>query len=150
MRRRTIWVGGIALANAVAAGIVSIWVVQDAAGAGWDALVPCAIVAALTLSVGGLWWATRRQARALTGVGIGLAVGVLVHPAMWYLALLVAFLSGAQTSLGEPTLTPLEGLSAVWVYAVVSLLLTGWLSCPISAAICGAGLFLYGRGARAS
>jgi hypothetical protein len=64
---------------------------------------------------------------------------------MWYLALLVAYFSGVRGSLGDQVLTPVEGLSAVWLYAGISLLFTGWLSCPISAAICGAGLALYGR-----
>lgn len=145
MTRRATWVGAISLVNATAAGVVASWVVRDAAGAGWDALVPCGIVAALGLSVVGVWWGTRRRPRVRTGVGIGLAVGVLVHPAMWYLALLVAFVTGARTSLGEPTLTPLEALSAVWVYAAFGLLFTGWLSCPLSAGICGVGLTLYAR-----
>ena len=36
-------------------------------------------------------------------------------------------------------------LAGVWVYSFFSFLLTGWLSCPISAAICGTGLALYRR-----
>jgi len=38
-----------------------------------------------------------------------------------------------------------ESLAGVWVYSFFSLLLTGWLSCPISAAICWTGLALYLR-----
>ena len=80
-----------------------------------------------------------------TGVGIGLAVGILVHPAMWYLALLVAFVSGTRTSLADLAHPKWKALPRWRVYAAVSLLLTGWLSCPISAAICGAGVALYAR-----
>jgi hypothetical protein len=148
MMRRAIWVGGIGLANAGAAGLVSTWLVRDAAGDGWGVLVPCASLATLGLSVGGLWWVTSRRRRRgglRTGLATGLVIGVLVHPVTWYLALVSARVSGARSSLGEPSLTPLEGLSAVWVYAGVSLLFTGWLSGPISAAICGAGLALYAR-----
>ena len=72
-------------------------------------------------------------------------VGVFVHPLTWYLALLLAFFHGDRGKLGDPTLTPWESLAGVWVYSFFSLLLTGWLSCPISAAICWTGLALYLR-----
>jgi hypothetical protein len=143
--RRIVWVGAISLANALAAGMVATQVVRGAAGEGWGTLVPCAIAATLGLTIGGLWWGTRRQPRVRTGIGVGLAIGVLVHPVMWYVALLGAFVGGTQGSLADPTLTPMEGLTAVWAYAAISLLFTGWLSCSISAAICGAGLALYAR-----
>jgi hypothetical protein len=143
--QRPIWVAGIALTNAAAAWLVATWVVSGAAGEGYGILVPCAPVATLALSFGGLWWGTRGRTRVRTGVGIGLAIGVLVHPLMWYLALLVAFGSGTRSSLADPVLTPVEGLGAAWIYASVSLLFTGWLSCLISAVICGVGLLLYAR-----
>src|SRR5260221_4819902 len=139
------WVAAIGLASAGAAWIVATWVVQNAEGEGFGLLVPSATVATLALSLGGLWWATGGHARLRTGIGIGLLIGVLVPPVMWYLALLVAFVSGTRSSLGDPVLSPVEALGAAWLYAVVSLLFTGWLSCPISAAICGAGVVLYAR-----
>jgi hypothetical protein len=105
-------------------------------------------VATLGLTLGGLWWGTRQQPRWRAGVGIGLLVGVFVHPVTWYLALLWAFFRGDPGAFGDSALTPWEALWAAWVYAFFSLLLTGWLSLPISAAICGAGLALYARYAR--
>jgi hypothetical protein len=137
--------GGISLANATGAGIVSFWVLHDAAGAGWGVIVPSAVLATLGLTIGGLWWITRRRPSRWTGIGIGLLVGVFVHPLTWYLALLLAFFHGDRVNLGDPTLTPWESLAGVWVYSFFSLLLTGWLSCPISAAICWTGLALYLR-----
>jgi hypothetical protein len=145
VRRRVVWVVGLGLTNAVAAWIVATWVVHGAGGEGYGLLVPCATVATLSLSLAGLWWGTRHRLRLRTGLGIGLAVGLLVHPLMWYLALLAAFLSGTRSSLGDLSMTPLEALSAVWLYAALSLFFTGWITGPISAAICGAGLWLYAR-----
>jgi hypothetical protein len=140
-----VWVAGIALANAAAAGLMATQIVRDAAGTGWDMLVPCAVVATLGLTLGALWWATRRRPRVRTGVAVGLAVGVLAHPVMWYLVILVAYVTNRRGSLGEAPLTPVEGLVALWFYAALSLILTGWLSCPISAAICAVGLARYAR-----
>src|ERR1700731_169352 len=101
--RRVTWVGAIGLANTAAAGIAATWVMRDATGQGWTVIVPSAILATLGLSLGLLWWATRRPPRLRTGVGLGLLIGVLVHPVTWYLALLLAFVSGTRTSLDEPT-----------------------------------------------
>jgi hypothetical protein len=143
--RRALWVGGIALANAAAAGLVATQIVRTAAGEGWAMLVPCASVATFSLTLGGLWWGAPRRPRIRTAMAIGLAVGVLAHPLMWYLVMLVAYLTGARGSLGEPVLTPVEALAAMWFYAALSLVLTGWLSCPISAAVCGLGLAAYTR-----
>jgi hypothetical protein len=143
--QRGIWIGGISLANATAAGIVLFWVLHDAAGAGWAVIVPSAVLATLGLTVGGLWWSARRRPSRWTGIGIGVLVGVFVHPLTWYLALLLAFFHGDRGTLGDPTLTPWESLAGVWVYSFFSFLLAGWLSCPISAAICWTGLALYLR-----
>ena len=143
--RRLTWIGGIGLANAAAAGIVATALVRAASGDGWGILVPCAVIATLGLTLGGLWWGTAAMPRRRTGFGVGIAVGLLVHPVLWYLALVAAFFGGERTSLGDPTLTPVEALGGAWVYAAFSLLVTGWLSCSISAAICGVGLALYAR-----
>lgn len=145
LTRRIIWVVGISLANAAAAWLVATRVVQGAAGVGWDALIPWATLATLILTLGGLWWATRRRPRLRTGLGLGFAIGVLVHPVMWYLTLLAFLVSGTGSSLGDTPLTLTDAPAAGLMYAAISLFLTGWLSCPISAAICGAGLALYAR-----
>jgi hypothetical protein len=51
--QRGIWIGGISLANATAAGIVSFWVLHDAAGAGWAVIVPSAVLGTLGLTIWG-------------------------------------------------------------------------------------------------
>ena len=104
------------------------------------------IVATLGLTVGGRWWCTRRQHRRRTTLLVGLLVGFFVHPVTCYLALLLTFLQGERGIPGDSTLTPSGSLAGVWVYSFFSLLFTGWLSCPISAAICGTGFVLYARG----
>src|SRR6266568_354689 len=91
---RAMWVAAIGLANAGATWIVATWVVQNAVAEGFGLLVPSATVATLALSLGGLWGG---HARLRTGIGIGLLIGVLVHPLTWYLALLVAFVSGTRS-----------------------------------------------------
>ena len=54
MRQRAIWVAAIGLANAGAAWIVATRLVEGAAGSGYRLLVPCATLATLALSIGGL------------------------------------------------------------------------------------------------
>ena len=63
----------------------------------------------------------------------------------WYLALVLAFFDRAGGAFEDAPLTPWETLAGAWVYSFFSLLFTGWLSCSISAAICGTGLVLYAR-----
>ncbi|MCL5995239.1 MAG: hypothetical protein M1546_04200 [Chloroflexi bacterium] len=52
-----------------------------------------------------------------------------------------ANLTGVRSSLGEAPINLLNALWACWVYAAASLVLTGWVTLPVSAA--AGGLFVF-------
>jgi hypothetical protein len=130
------------LVAGLAAFGISAWIVAGNTG-GWEIFVIIAPVAAfLTGFV--LWWSLmilRRRVTILFGLIVGALIGILAHPVAWYLAILWMYFSGATSSLGEPTLTPLEGLVSAPIYAVGSLFLVGWLSVPLG--LVGGGLVAF-------
>ena len=70
------------------------------------------------------------------GALVGVLTGILTHPVAWYLAIVWSYASGARSSLGDRTLNPLQGLTACFVYAFLSILVrtgsgtSGSKGCP--------------------
>jgi hypothetical protein len=73
------------------------------------------------------------------GAGVGALVVILAHPLAWYLLFLLLYFSGEVGSFPERTLDPLRGLVASLTFSAVSLLMFGWATVSIGAAI-GGGL----------
>jgi hypothetical protein len=63
----------------------------------------------------------------------GALTGLLSHPLAWYLAIVYHYANGAQSSLGEPTLNPVEGLGGSLLFSLGSWLLVGWITVPVGA-----------------
>jgi len=62
----------------------------------------------------------------------------------WYLAMLYLYLTGAESSLGEPVLNPIQALWGSLVFSIYSLVLLGWITLPVSM-FCGGGLAYFYR-----
>lgn len=122
---------GFGIAGAVSAASM-VW---NSGGAGWRGMIAAAgTAAALT---GGILWrwlvlsrpvVTRRRA-----VLVGGLAGLVAHPVAWYLMIVALYVTGARGSLGDRTLTPLEGLWGSLVYSAWSLFLFGWITIPVGA-----------------
>ena len=99
--------------------------------------------------VGTILWrkvfARGRRSTFWRGVTVGVLVGVLSHQLAWYLAMLWSYLGGAQGSLGERTIDPLNGLWASIVYSALSLVVVGWITAPIGGAAGGVLGFVAGK-----
>jgi hypothetical protein len=112
--------------------IIAHLIIAHAAGDGWQSLPICSGAAAFGLSL--LFWRlfypSDQLLSARRGALVGILTGVLAHPVAWYLAIVWNYASGARTSLGDPVLNPLEGLTGCLVFAFWSLLLTGWITVP--------------------
>jgi len=72
-----------------------------------------------------------------SGAVAGAVTGVAAHPLAWY-AFMVG-LSGARSSLSEPTVNPLEAVPGALVFSVMSCFIAGWLTVPVGGAL-GFGL----------
>jgi hypothetical protein len=62
-------------------------------------------------------------------------IGLLSHPLAWYLAILWHYLSGDRASTGDEPLDPIMGITDSFVFSFWSLLLAGWLTIPVGAAL---------------
>lgn len=144
-------------AGALAAGVAFVVGLQligvlalPASDTDWQGMPIAAALAAGLL--GALCWrllvgaATTRLLQR--GAIAGALTGALAHPLTWYLLILYFYATGAQSSLGEPTLNPIEGVPGSLVLSLGSLLVVGWLTVPLGA-LCGA-LLAYVRLRRSS
>lgn len=141
MQSKLGWSSLMGLVAGLAAFGLSAWLVAGNTS-GWDIFVIISPIAAfLTGFV--LWWSLmilRRRVTVPFGLIVGVLIGILAHPVAWYLAILWMYFSGETSSLGEPALTPVEGLVSAPIYAVGSLFF-GWLSVPLG--LLGGGLVAF-------
>ena len=132
------WVGIAGLAFSLAAFIFSLLLLSGV-GEDWYTMLYAAPLAAFLSGFFG-WGILVIVSKRVTlwkGVGAGALIGLIAHPLTWYFAILFFYFSGARSSLGEPTLNPVEGLWASLLYSLLSWLFVGWLTVPIGAAIGG-------------
>lgn len=115
----------------VAGALTATPIFLGAVGSGWRWMIATSAIAALL--VGALAW--RLLADRIRGWIVGAIVGVTAHPVAWWLLIVGQWLGGARSSLGERTLGPLEGVVGALVMSLWSLLLAGWLTVPVGAAI---------------
>jgi hypothetical protein len=73
------------------------------------------------------------------GAGVGALIVIAAHPLAWYLLFLLLYFSGAAGSITERNIDPLSGLVSSLSYTAGSLLIFGWITVPVGAAI-GGGL----------
>ncbi|MFC7205215.1 hypothetical protein ACFQJC_17025 [Haloferax namakaokahaiae] len=94
---------------------------------GWVLLVPASGVSSAILGIVLWWWLVDRpdQWTVSRGVISGALTAVLAHPLTWYLLMVINWVRGERTSLGERTLDPLQAIAASAVYSVGSLLVAG-------------------------
>ena len=112
----------------------------------WALLAPASGVASAVLGVT-LWWMLVARSDRWTvrrGVIAGTLTAVLAHPLTWYLLMVVTWARGGRTSLGEPTLTPIEAIPASAVYGAFSLLVAGIETLAIGG-LCGALIVVFQR-----
>lgn len=112
----------------------------------WALLAPASGVASAVLGITLWWWLLDRPNRwtVRRGVIAGTLTATLSHPLTWYLLMVVTWARGERTSLGEPTLTPLEAIPASAVFSVFSLLVAGFETLVIGG-LCGALIVSFHR-----
>lgn len=93
------------------------------------------------------WWAIIQPGRLSVrrGIGVGVLGACLAHPLAWYIALVLAFLTGARTMggiTGGITVTnPAQDFFTSLILAGFSLLYVGWITALIGG-IAGGGIAL--------
>lgn len=141
---RVAWNLLAALVFGAAAFVVSLIIVNTAAGSDWQVMIGASTVAAAVIGV--LIWtivqAIVPRLNVLHGIAAGLVVGLVAHYPAWYFATLYFFFTGARSSLGEATLNPVDGLGGSLIFTLASLFLTGWITAPVGA-VAGAALALF-------
>ena len=113
-------------------------VVWNAVGQGWRGFIPFAAFAAFAVGAVAWRWISPLKLR-WSGAVAGAVAGLASHPLAWYAFIVAAWVSGAKSSLSEPTVNPLEAVPAALFFTAWSWLFTGWLTVPIGAAL-GYGL----------
>lgn len=85
------------------------------------------------------WWMIIKPGRLSVrrGICVGALAGSIAHPIVWYVALVLAFLTGQPTVAGILVTNPLQDLLSAIVLALVSLLFVGWLTALIGGAVGG-------------
>ncbi|MBK1649352.1 hypothetical protein [Rhabdochromatium marinum] len=115
------------------------YAVHSAIGEGWQRLPICAALAAFLAGFGLWYWLIERRKalRHRAGILTGALTGALAHYLCWYLLILSANLDylwfGTTSSLGEPPMTPFQGLAGAAVFSGWSLILFGWVTIPAGA-----------------
>lgn len=108
---------------------------RSAIGEGYERMPFNAGVAAF-LAGAGLFRAFVVGRESLLRGGVaGALVGIVAHPLAWYLLLLQTYVSGARSSLGEPTVGPVYGVYGAFAFSIWSWLLAGWLTVPVAGLI---------------
>ncbi len=132
------------------AGLVALlfsWVLLKGSSQDWGVMIYASAIAALILGTA-LWWLIVGRANnrlILRGFIAGALVGLFSHPVAWYLSILVLYLSGTKSSLGEPTLDPIQGVWSALVSSFMSLILFGWMTITIGAFLGGILGYLQSR-----
>jgi hypothetical protein len=108
-------------------------------------LMLSAAIATFLVTVVGTWLllTSLHPLRVWKGIVVGFIAGLLAHPLTWYLTSLYLYLTGATSSLGDPTLNPIEAIGGSLIFSLFSLAFAGWISIPISALIGGLVAYLY-------
>lgn len=111
--------------------------VRDSAGEGWEVLPYAAGLATFSLAAlaRGLTFRSQALPRARRGAAVGALVAFLSHPLAWFLLDLHQALLGGPPSSGEAPLGVADAASGSIVLAFWSLLLTGWWTVPLGAAL---------------
>lgn len=92
-----------------------------------------------------LWWRAIIKPDRLSvrrGIGVGVLGASLAHPLAWYLALVLAFLTGEQTVAGILVTNPLLDLLAPLFLAPFSLIYVGWITALVGGVAGGATALL--------
>ena len=77
---------------------------------------------------------------------VGALVGVVSHPLAWYLTYLwAAYVEGERYGLGSPIMVPFNALGISFALAGISLVLVGWITAPVGAAVGGALGYVAGK-----
>ncbi len=101
----------------------------------WTTIPPNLMAVPLTASVtsailgSALWWRVIIRPGRLSvrrGIGVGALTAAIAHPVVWYVALVLAFLTGQQTVVGVQVTNPLQDLISAVFLATFSLIFVGW------------------------
>lgn len=98
----------------------------------WDIALSAAIACFLVTLL--LWWlliVRKQRLQAWRGVLTGGLVGLLGLPMTWYILALYFYATGAQSSLGQPTLNPLEAIFGSLILGLASVYVVGWMTIPL-------------------
>jgi hypothetical protein len=103
-------------------------------------------VASAVLGTAFWWWLVDRTGPWTVGRGAaaGTLTALLAHPLTWYLVMVVTWARGGRTSLGEPTLNPIEAIPASAVYGVFSSFVVG-IETLLIGGVCGAFIVVFHR-----
>lgn len=71
------------------------------------------------------------------GIVTGILAGSVSHYLTWYASIIVLYLQKSVSSLGEPTVGPIDGIWASLIMTFFSLAVIGWITIPLGAAIGG-------------
>ena len=71
------------------------------------------------------------------GIAVGALAAIIAHPCVWYVALVLAFLTGQPTVAGILVNNPLQNVVAAVFLGTVSLIYTGWLTALVGGAVGG-------------
>lgn len=87
-----------------------------------------------------LWWGAIIKPGRLSvrrGIAVGALIGFIAHPVVWYIALVLAFLTRQPTVAGAQVTNPLLDLLTALSLATISLIFAGWLTVLIGGAVGG-------------
>lgn len=146
-KRSDVWytlflVGIVAALASFVAAILAIRVMYPVgAWQSWWAKIPpglaafplIASLASAALGPALWWWMIIKSGRLSVrrGICVGALAGSIAHPIVWYVALVLAFLTGQPTVAGILVTNPLQDLLSAIVLALISLLFVGWLTALI-------------------
>jgi hypothetical protein len=88
-----------------------------------------------------LWWRALIKPGRLSvrrGIGVGALGASLAHPVAWYMALVLAFLTGQQTVAGILVTNPMHDLLEPLFLAPFSLIYVGWITALVGGVAGGA------------
>ncbi len=133
--------GGSALAG-LAAAILALQFYGTSYGTQVAVFYFAAPLAAALLGPYLWWWAIIKPGRLSVrrGIGVGVLGASLAHPLAWYMALVLAFLTGEQTVAGILATNPLQAqdLLAPLFLAPFSLIYVGWITALVGGVAGGA------------